>query len=139
MDDFNIPEYEIGPQVTPEYDVGIPNRNVELEKVERLTMHEIVEYSIDDFVLMQGGNPSLWCDGYLIAFYPVNPEFFDRALNNGVRWYRQISYAIMPDFKPVIKVFGNAETQIINYNNSDVGRLLTEFITKYREHKKKNE
>lgn len=132
----NQPEYEVGAPTVPEYDVGLPERNVELEKAERLTFHELVEFSTDDFVLMQGGNPCLWVGGYLLAFYPVNPEFFDRTLNLGVRWYRQISYAVMPEFKPVIKIFGNSEAQIIDYSKSSVGELMAEFITKER---KKNE
>ena len=127
------PEYDVGSPIVPEYDVGLPDRNVELEIVERLTFHELVEFSIDDFVLMQGGNPCLWCNGYLIAFYPVNPEFFDKALNNGVRWYRQVSYAVMPKFKSITKIFGNTEAQIIDYSKSEVGKLLVEFIEKYRE------
>ena len=134
MSTFNIPEYEAGAPVIPEYEVGFPDRNVELETVERLTFHELVEYTVDDFVILQGHNPCLWCNGYLLAFYPVNPEFFDRALNNGVRWYRQMSYAVMPKYKQVIKVAGNVEAQIINYRNSGIGKLIVEFIEKYREH-----
>ena len=127
------PEHNVGPPIVPEYDIGLPDRNVELEVVERLTFHELVEFSIDDFILMQGGNPCLWCGGFLIVFYPVNAEYFDRSLNGGVRWYRQISYAIMPEFKSIVKIFGNSEAQIIDYSKSDVGKLIAEFITEYRE------
>lgn len=112
---------------------------VELKRADSLIINDLVEYSPEDFVGLQHGGEGgicLWCDGYLIAFNPVNPVTFDWKLTEGVRWYRNVDYAIFPEFKSIFKSKLNVDVPIIDYSKSETANDVIKFIKEVRQNKK---
>lgn len=108
--------------------------DTEITGITKIIVSDLVQYTTDDFMVLMGGNPCLWSDGYLLAFNAVNAEEFDKSMfHDKIAKYRSVNFAIMEQYSPMIKTPGNVDISILNYSSSKLGKAMVKFIDDHRE------
>jgi|APSaa5957512535_1039671.scaffolds.fasta_scaffold140156_2 hypothetical protein len=106
----------------------------EVVQIESITVGDLVQYKLDDFMLIMGGNTCLWTSGYLVAYNAVDSRMFDKNLfENKKATYRSVNFTIFPEYQPVYTTSDNMKIPIINYSNSQLGKAVIKFIEDHKE------
>ena len=107
--------------------------NTEVVDIKTVVVGDLIQYTVDDFFLLMGGNPCLWTNGYLVSYNAVNPESFDKNLfEHGKAMYRGVNFAIYPKYVPVHTTEDNTKIALINYSNSQLGKAVIKFIEAHK-------
>lgn len=106
----------------------------EVVDIKGIIVGDLVQYTVDDFMLIMGGNTCLWTSGYLVSYNSVAPELFDENLfKHGKATYRSVNFAIYPKYATFHKTADNMTIPIINYSNSNLGKAVISFIEAHKE------
>jgi hypothetical protein len=97
----------------------------------KIYVGEFTEYDKDDFLCLMGTTPSLWCDGYLIGFNPINDKEFDKRMEKGERWYRRVDYCKVPNYKNQLQSEHCIVSQVIDYSKSKLAQAMVKKIKEF--------
>jgi hypothetical protein len=109
--------------------------------IEQIIIHEMVEYSLSDFVkhmtlgVASGATSNLvkWCDGIVFAHVslPSTADVVKDQMNGIVHW-AWFSFAEMPSFIDSLESPHKAIIPIIDVSNNDLNKELVRWLKKNR-------
>jgi hypothetical protein len=109
--------------------------------IEQIIIHEMVEYTLSDFVkymtlgVASEGIANLvkWCDGIVFAHVslPSTADVVKDQMNGIVHW-AWFSYAEMTSFKDFLESTHKARIPIIDVSNNDLNKELVRWLKKNR-------
>lgn len=107
--------------------------------IAQIIIHEMVEYSLPDFVkqmtlgISADAYSSLakWCDGIVFVNVPL-PQTADvvRDQMNGIVHWAWFSFAEMPVFKESLESPNKAKIPLIDVSNNDLNKELVRWLKK---------
>jgi hypothetical protein len=110
---------------------------------EKIVIHEIVKYALDDLVKLQslgvepGGlaDPLLWAGGIVFSSSTmVDTKDVIREKLEGVVHWSSVEWALMPEFKEVIIIKEtNVKIPVINVSTHSIYKTVSKWLKEHKE------
>ena len=111
--------------------------NISYSPIKEVIIHEMVEYSLNDFVKLMTDNvppgnisPSVkWCNGivFMSTGLPSTPDVVKDQMAGIIHW-SWFAFAEMPTFKPSIETTSKVLLPVIDVSNNNLNRQLIEWV-----------